>query len=190
MVGIIMVTKPVGVQPPAQRQKKTITVSPSAKTSNSPDITVDWKTYTNTTYGFSFEYPKNWSISEKAENYGDARKYVINLNFSNDSATNESYLVEVFNSSSKTARQFIDSWYGGLEGGPSNITDDTINNLPVVKFFMEKASMSGPAGSANILFNKNSIIVDVSTSLRQGNYNETMNDKILNQIASTFQFTQ
>ncbi len=28
------------------------------------DVTADWKTYTNTQYGFEFKYPKDWSVFE------------------------------------------------------------------------------------------------------------------------------
>lgn len=39
----------------------TTSVSPAA--SPSADVTANWKTYTNDTYGFSFKYPSDWSIT-------------------------------------------------------------------------------------------------------------------------------
>ncbi|MCX6762947.1 MAG: hypothetical protein NT093_04175, partial [Candidatus Moranbacteria bacterium] len=29
----------------------------------------DWKTFTNTKYGYSFQYPKNWIVGEKQDDY-------------------------------------------------------------------------------------------------------------------------
>lgn len=44
-------------------------VSPSTSAVVSPteSINADWKTYTNSTYNFSFEYPKTWTVSEKTD---------------------------------------------------------------------------------------------------------------------------
>ncbi len=170
--------------------------SPSVSPSTTAD-TADWKTYTNNTYGFSFKYPKDWKTTEKEENFNDERKYIIELNLNNYLATNQSYAVEIFNSD-KTARQFVDSYYGEIEGGPSNITEENINNTPAVKFFMEKAHIGAPAGWAFILFKNGSTAVSINTTSRTGNsgqsisdfWNTISNDKILNQIASTFQFTK
>ena len=39
--------------------------SANTNTSNTNSATADWKTYTNSTYGFSFKYPKDFSLSDK-----------------------------------------------------------------------------------------------------------------------------
>ena len=36
-----------------------------SSTTATTDETADWKTYTNTTYGFNFKYPKDWTIEEE-----------------------------------------------------------------------------------------------------------------------------
>ncbi len=43
----------------------TQTAVSNASASTTPDATADWKTYTNDTYGFSFKYPGEWTVSEK-----------------------------------------------------------------------------------------------------------------------------
>lgn len=37
------------------------TATATTSTTTTTDETADWKTYTNSTYGFSFKYPTNWS---------------------------------------------------------------------------------------------------------------------------------
>jgi hypothetical protein len=174
-------------------------VATPSTTQTVTEATATWKIYTNSTYKFSFKYPSDWKISEVNENYGDARVYLISLNFVNGSATQTNYIVEVFRDGSPTATQFVNNYYGGLEGGPSYITNSTTNGLPTIKFFMEKAHIGGPAGSAYILFKNDSTstVVSVSTSGRTASsgsaanfYNTIKNDQNLNQIASTFQFTK
>jgi len=46
-------------------QAPTASVQPSANPVATADPTVNWKTYTNKKYGYKFQYPENWAISEK-----------------------------------------------------------------------------------------------------------------------------
>lgn len=171
-----------------QKQVSQKPVIPQTNNSIVTDETAGWKTYTNSQYGFSFKYPSEWLLAEKTENYGDARRMAIQLNYENGTNTFNSYTVEVLDSDGKTTRQFATDYYSGMEGGPSDIQDSTINGQSVVKVFMTKASIT-PAGSAEILFQKGSTIVVISAS-RQQSTSITMKDKILNQIAGTLQFTK
>jgi hypothetical protein len=42
----------------------TPTVSPTATATPTASPTADWKTYTNATYGFTFQYPPQWKLDE------------------------------------------------------------------------------------------------------------------------------
>lgn len=46
--------------------------STSASATASTTSTADWKTYTNSEYGFSFKYPKDWTMTEKGGSNSDA----------------------------------------------------------------------------------------------------------------------
>ena len=55
-------------------QKGYLHLNPSSKTISStvapttaPDVTANWKTYTNSTYGYSVKYPGDWTVSEKTD---------------------------------------------------------------------------------------------------------------------------
>src|SRR3989344_5398734 len=65
-------SEPVAQQPtPTPIQTKTSTPTPTTK-----DETSSWKTYTNSSVGFSFKYPADWKVSDDGK--GD-----INLTDSN-----------------------------------------------------------------------------------------------------------
>lgn len=138
----------------------------------------NWQTYTNATYGFSFKYPVGWSVTEQKASYGDARQYEISFG-------DEGYYVTVFNMGSQTADAFVASYYAGVELGPSDIQDVTINNNAVVKFFMQHASTSEQTvGGTNYFFSKNTTGVDVSNSMKA----KDAEDETLTKIVNSFSF--
>lgn len=164
-----------------------------ATTTTTPDPTADWQTYANPKYPFfSFKYPSNFKITETPENYGnhgdlvDPRNLLVELK--DTQASNSNYAVEILTSPGPTGKDFIDSWFGEIEGGPSNIKMDFINSHTVYRFFMQKAGI-GPAGSAYIMFQSGPTVVAISTGVKDGQANEIMNDNMLNEIASTLKFT-
>lgn len=171
------------------------TTSSSTTTTSTSDPYAGWKTYTNDEFGFSFKYPPEWSISHNAENYNDARKYLIELSKGNDK-----YLIEVINAGDMTLTQFIDEWYGGLENGPTYVTETKINGAPAAKFFMQKSYASDTkfAGSGYISFIKDGNSIDISTGgavSKDGQSleefaNSLKNDSILNSIASSLKFSK
>jgi hypothetical protein len=152
-----------------------------------------FQTYTNSNYGFAFEYPSNLIITEKNGSYG-AEKLVIKLNYDNNLP--ESYHVIVLDAGNKSTKELIHSQYDLAGNGPSNISDVVINGLSAVKFFMEIANASGPAGSAYVLFKNKTTAVIISTNARTGSTTQNMssfldslsNDAVLNSIASSFKF--
>lgn len=54
----------------------TYTPRPSASTTPTSTVPADWKTYTNTQYGFEFKYPPEWS-PKYGEESGNPRYYEI-----------------------------------------------------------------------------------------------------------------
>lgn len=138
---------------------------------------VNWQTYKNTIYGFSFKYPTGWTIAEQKVNSGDARQYEISFG-------DQGYYVTVFNMGSQNAKAFVNSFYSGVEGGPTNIQDVTVNNNPAVKFFVQHGSSTGQVvGSTNYFFSKNATGVDVSNSMKAEDSDTTLTD-----IVNSFEF--
>ena len=92
ILNISVATIPTTVTSQTASQPSTTTTTSTTATTKT-DETADWKTYANTTYGFSFKYPNNWILettnetlnmpfvleSEKSEAYIDPGKCVILL---------------------------------------------------------------------------------------------------------------
>ena len=61
-------------------------ISPTPTVSSTPDPTADWKTYTNSQYGFEFKYPNDKSVNTSANdvlvlNQGDPGVIILRMNF-------------------------------------------------------------------------------------------------------------
>jgi hypothetical protein len=167
---------------------QTDNATPTMTLTATPDPTETWKTYTNTKYGFSFKYPAELNPNETNEvnpsdTSGDPRKLLVNL----DSDSTTQYSAEVLDST-ENGGMFINSWYTNIEDGPSNIQKDEINGQTAYKFFMAKAGING--GSGNILFQKGTTIVTLSTAVKNGTAENILNDDTLNRITNFFKFTQ
>ncbi len=70
--------KPVAtpiVTPVSVNELPTIEPSVSPSVSASPISMVDWKTYTNTTYGYSIKYPSDWTAKDMHTTFGVADTY-------------------------------------------------------------------------------------------------------------------
>ncbi len=59
LIGVLVVT---GLAGGAYLFGKRTTLAPSPTLSPTPDETTDWKTYSNTVYGYSISYPSGWSV--------------------------------------------------------------------------------------------------------------------------------
>jgi len=46
---------------------ETLAISSTPTSSQEASVSADWKTYTNTQYGFEFRYPADWYISDQGE---------------------------------------------------------------------------------------------------------------------------
>lgn len=159
-------------------------ISTDAATQDEDD-TADWQTYTNEEYGFSFRYPTQFKLDEKSLAAGNTEKYNITMT----DEVGKSFYVGVLNMEGKTAREFIEDWYGEMESGPSNISESTINDNKVFKLFLEKASTIGSSGSAVVVFTDRNYAIPLSTSVIGGEMREIMDNEVLNKIALTFKFT-
>lgn len=149
------------------------------------DETANWKTYTNSTHKFSFKYPSGWNVEEQDETKSaDGRELLITLNEPSNSSP---YQVEVFHFQGEDLQSFINSWYGQIESGPSQIKSINEGNAGY-EFFMQKAGVT-PSGSANITIRNGMDVFTISTPVKNGNSAEILQDSTLKLITSTFKFT-
>jgi len=166
---------------------------------NSKNIPSDWKSYINEGYGFSFQYPSDWLISEGDSNYL-MKKLTIKLNWKNGLSGKDSYnaSVLILESPDQTGRDIVMNQFNETSGSLEDIEEIVINGRPAVRFFMSGHYVGGFTGSAHILFKNKSIAIEISTGARSDSSGQAFtdfkkvitNDKILNQIALSFKFIE
>lgn len=73
-----------------------------------------WKTYTNTTYGFSYKYPATWTVSniDVPDPTGNAPQKEFTTGLKLASASGNAVNFEVISSDMTTASAWIDIYYG------------------------------------------------------------------------------
>lgn len=96
----------------------------------SPAETVNWKTYTNTKYGYSISYPNNWDVKEFPESSGQLEVTSFNPNKVTDrlsaifiTISPRSYEQEAFGNGDpvKVGNFTGEKVYGGAPPGTSNV---------------------------------------------------------------------
>jgi hypothetical protein len=153
------------------------TVTESASTTTTADMTANWKTYTNDTYGFSFRYPNTFAVSED-KNY--------------TSLDNKNAQTIIIKNSTNSLTVWINPDGFGLEGasdrytanianGKINVTEK-IQNQPSEEFPV----LDGRVVLSNMLHNNDTLVAA---------YNFDIKDRVVelttfDQILSTFQFTK
>ncbi len=183
-------------------QQKATTTTPPTPSTTTKDETADWKTYTNDTYGFSFRYPENLSVTSnqlrtKAEEAnelsltGDKKVY-----FSLHGPLSKTGCDErIGKASSLDLKQYVNNIWEANKNDKNpniqnktvgNINNITINNNDGYSFTLTK-SYTDICGGYLLLNNETSI-----------NFLEKNGDKymietsglIAGQVLSTFQFTK
>ena len=129
-----------------------------------PDPTADWKTYTNTKYAFSIQYPNNWIVSENPINDPKAAKNSIRLADSIGSV-----YISIFEE------------YGGA--CPSGYKKIMINSQPYDVCIAETTSNEKAWEQITFQQLKNTI------ELRGYAQKTTLGELLVPQILSTFKFT-
>jgi len=140
--------------------------------SKTSDI-ADWKTYTNTQYGFEFKYPADgWKLLVDTPR-GDF------LHLTQVSTIDESH-VQLYIQSGN-----VDSWLSNK----ANHTRETvyINGLRAEKFYFGRDPKTDT--SLTYVFEKNNLVYVINTAFAIGNKYGTF-DTDISKIISTFKFTK
>ncbi|MDB5163619.1 MAG: hypothetical protein JWS12_236 [Candidatus Saccharibacteria bacterium] len=89
-----------------------------AATTPAVDVYAGWKTYTNSTYGFSYKYPTTWTTSDEvsssaAETNGSAtrQQFGTGLKLVGGAKYSNTVVVEVLDEKLATATSFYDGYY-------------------------------------------------------------------------------
>ena len=153
------------------------------------DVTADWKTYTNDTYGVSFKYPKSWTISDNIP---------INLSDSKESSPTEYLQVS---DQSSTQKPILSIWVNPTGFGPFFPDKEYSFNTDKGQMIVDKVTtpdysnqqgMGDPPNADGVEF------ISGQSSYKGFNYllffqyvsGNTDLEQTYRQILSTFQFTK
>lgn len=164
--------------------------------SPTPDITTDWKTYTNEKYSFEFKYPNltNWTIKEDIQGENSVGIYNYDIN----KAPGRGYSPEKDSNLFKIEITFdqkfsdVEKWLEQEKKRTDPITDQSVKLLNIKTitvdgqngvYFEEKDSLSGTLVGG----------VTFQTPQKQlahffGGLNYEGNKELFDQILSTFRF--
>lgn len=161
-----------------------VTIDPSSTPTSTPDPTKNWKTYTDSTYGFSVQYPPTWIVNE----YEDGVGFSSNPN---NPQSNESFGDGVSmqfhaNPNNITTLDFVKTIRFKEDLPPWKNTErakaTTFNGLDATKV---EDVVGGKGGFGSGFFiSYESTIIELLTQ----NPSDT-NEKIFNTMLSTFKFT-
>lgn len=157
--------------------------SNNSKTSTATSTSANWKTYNNSKYGFEFQYPENWVISncgtEKSESlviYFNADKY-CDVNSDHDISATADIFINKDNLDNRLKNLTVGSGIFSTSTGDS-VQDITIGNNIGAKRLNGKY-LNG------IIFGYKNYVYDINL---QGISEK--DSQIFNKVLSTFKFTQ
>jgi hypothetical protein len=160
-------------QTPVSSPTPLVSPEPSAQAE-----TANWKTYTNSKYGFSFKYPGDWEVKTTLENF----KFVIGP--SSELTTyltkiNEQKVIYLMMSGPGQTTLTTSEWKkGGYQVGE---TQNEINGLAVTSRIFTKSDTYQKEVEIVLPGQKYNTAFDI--------YNKSL-ESTLDQILSTFQFTK
>lgn len=109
MKKLLIITSAIFLLAAACNKQAVVQPASNQQTSNSTDQTANWKTYTNTQYGFEFQYPSDMIITADAP----SGRFGTGVNYSVSQPDSKwSYGVDVkANTSNQTLKQVFDENY-------------------------------------------------------------------------------
>lgn len=171
-------------QPPVQKMvsQPSPTLSPAEASVKASDPTATWKTYVGTNYGYSLRYPSNLEV---VKSNLDNIIYVQTVGWTTEKANlADSYRIEITYLKDKvySAEEYMNLDFNKIPPLPKpDFTQTTINGIPtIVKSYRDESYFAWGGNKQYYLYQgKKGIIFDGSGK----------NHKILDQILSTFKFT-
>ncbi|MCL5410349.1 MAG: hypothetical protein M1324_00640 [Patescibacteria group bacterium] len=161
-------------------QGSTVAKKTTASTATATDATKDWKTYTNSKYGFSFKYPNDWSSPEAVSSaVAGNRLSMVTKNTNKDAAIT----IEVLNNTYSSISDWV-SAKNNIEGGGPKFTEKNIT----VGGIAGKELNESRGLTTNIGIIKDSYIFTISLVSEEASKTRTVDNATYRNILSTFQF--
>ena len=160
------------------------TTTTTTTTTPATTATADWLTYTNSAYGFSFKYPKDYSVTE------DQKNGTVIINYPTGGLSRGMTIYNIKNSN-------INDEYNKLKisAGYTVTADKTIDGIiwKSLSYDPKNDTKAGDAGKENIYFvEKNGKLYQIVANIGEPleNITAVQADENANGILSTFTFTK
>ncbi len=163
-------------------EKVTPTVAPKSARAvcNIPEEleTTNTKVYIDRRNCFTFRYPADWNF-EPIDPNSDSEYWI---EFKNG------YNVWIRETLGQSTKEFTENFFSNIEGGYSELSYITLNGYNVAKFYIRKSSVDPtPHGTVNYFFDNNTTGVNMEAMV-SGDIKKSMDNKQLEEIASSFRF--
>lgn len=150
------------------------------------DPTADWKTYSNTTYGFSFKYPTDWLVKDMTSANKTLIEGMVGFYGSNPKSVGEDgfFMIQV---NSQALSKLINNEKTAIS---NNSNEELVSESSVTKYEQSCTELKIKNKTTNIIFSKDYCTHGSSTYIVTGDSTDT--DAITqtaNQMNDTFQFT-
>jgi len=176
------------------------TPTPEVVATPTPDPTADWKTYTNTKYGYSIKYPNDWMINRGPGNVSDAelvKQRGIDF-YSLETALSDVSLIidtnELHPTGEEANCQTLEGCISGVsQTFPGEVSSSETQNITflgesaVVKIY-DRTTESYIQTNYHLFFLKNGDFYHLHFYSPKESYNQ--NKDALNLILSTFRFLE
>lgn len=162
--------------------------NPAVQPSTALDENANWKTYTNEAQRYSFKYPSTW-IAEESQSFPEnILQQVVMRDPANQNTF--SFFIEV--EKNRTYEQIVSRLHGGADATLRSSVErkETINvgGLPATKVVFNTSQSDG---QGNYIDTGKSILVVVNRDRPlEIVWNDISQEKLLDQILSTFKFIQ
>lgn len=164
--------------------------------SSTPDPTADWKTYTNTKYGYSLKYPNNWVMMSIEPGPADlplnttSRGIVVYPSIYKSSAMARALVQLETDGPENLAYKGFDDWLNTMHNSFYKVESTTQEGLAGLSGETSTGTYDGYGFPANIKrFALKSLNGRIYYSLTSTLEQNSVEAKIVDQILSTFKFT-
>lgn len=178
------------VKPPRLNRKQRQITSIIPKRSPTPGPTADWKTYTNTQYGFSFKYPAGWTATSSAVLNNSLLAY-IGVNPSvppheTDYGYPDYIAATVLNNQQNlSTEKMLELTHPGNDYTQFNLQ---INSTSVDGYSAQKVEIPGPYGQEEVFIKKANMVynIELTQFLLDKNDPGLISDDTFKQVLNTF----
>lgn len=160
--------------------RKTTPTPEVLESTPTPDLTANWKTYTDERYGYSIKYPSDWDLVESSKTIDGEKRDSVLISCDIEDPYYAPITVQVYQNPKKLSiREWAEEF--GWKGVILEFVDTEIDGQPAVEY-------KDGLGVLNFIVQKDDRIYSLSSHDSQENIEKQ--NLMMSQILSTFRFLE